>query len=413
MNVSVLPRRSFAVHVGLLCVVVAVLVSAPILETTIFPRGTISGTARKAPLLLVCQLSMAALGACLLVLRPRLTVFHLAAMAIGAAFATIVAGGLLQVGYAPPPIASGWRAFAPPNERHQLGFRGRTIGYSPDDYVVVLLGDSQVEAMSLPFDQMPERILETHLDIPARRTRVFSIGAGAYGTDQEFLALQEYLAKYRADLVVLWQTPSNDIWNNLFNTHMGSRNPKPTFWLDTSGVLQGPSEAMGQPLANSRLVLVSLFQRAFGLPWRDRRWEMSLPLPYQPLDRYEGPVRTEWQERWETNRGEMRYEELDTEKSHMAVLLTPRSKRMQYGLDLTRALALHTEALVRSRGGRLVVLQTDTAGDVSKDEQVYVLNQKYYRTSTRQAKLNWEYSQRWPGYRDRSRDGARLARLAR
>ena len=67
-------------------------------------------------------------------------------------------------------------------------------------------------------------------------------------TDQEYLAIEQYLAQYRADLVVLWQTPANDIWNNVFNTHMASRNPKPTFWLDEARHLQGPSERLGEPL---------------------------------------------------------------------------------------------------------------------------------------------------------------------
>ena len=41
--------------------------------------------------------------------------------------------------------------------------------------------------MTLSFEAMPERVLEAQLDIPGRRTRVFSLGAGAYGTDLELL----------------------------------------------------------------------------------------------------------------------------------------------------------------------------------------------------------------------------------
>src|SRR4029079_10331726 len=102
---------------------------------------------------------------------------------------------------------------------------------------------------------------------------------------------------------------------------------------------------------------------------------------------------TEWQQRWDANVGRMRDEELDTEKSHMAVLLTPRSRRMQYGLDLTRALLGRIEDLTRANRSRLVILQAETEAVTrdSADVTVYVLNGKYYRTSKRQAKDNWQY----------------------
>jgi hypothetical protein len=144
-------------------------------------------------------------------------------------------------------------------------------------------------------------------------------------------------------------------------------------------------------LANSRVVLVALFQRAFGLPWRDKNWERHLPEPYRPLDHYDGPVHTEWEDRWRTNLGRMRDEELDTEKSHFAVMLTPRSRRMQYGLDLTRALTQRIHDLVIANHGRFVVFQTASHDIAADDEQVYVLNHKYYRTSKQQYQVNWRY----------------------
>jgi hypothetical protein len=254
---------------------------------------------------------------------------------------------------------------------------------------VLLLGDSQVEATAVPLDEMPEQRLEAHLKSIGRTAKVFSVGAGAYGQDQELLALQQYFTRYRANLVVLWQTPVNDIWNNVFKTHMASRNPKPTFWLDGSQHLCGPSEQLGQPLADSRIVVVSLWQRLFGLPWRDKNWENRLPEPYIPIARYDGRVRTEWQERWRTNAGRMRDENLATEKSHLAVALTPRSKRMQYGIDLTRALVRRIDEVVSAQGGELVVFQAEAQELVPQGEDVYVLNGKYYRVSRRQYYDNW------------------------
>jgi hypothetical protein len=101
-------------------------------------------------------------------------------------------------------------------------------------------------------------------------------------------------------------------------------------------------------------------------------------------------VRTEWQQRWETNLGRMRDEELDTEKSHMAVLLTPRSTRMQDGLDLTRALTQRIEAMVKTNHGWLVVLQTDTETDAPDGEEVYVLHSNIIERRG-DGRANWEY----------------------
>jgi hypothetical protein len=152
--------------------------------------------------------------------------------------------------------------------------------------------------------------------------------------------------------------------------------------------LRGPSEFLGQPLANSPIVVVSLWQRVFSLPHRDRSWELQLPEPYAPLDHYDGPVRREWQERWDTNLGRMRAENLATEKSHMAVMLSPRSKRMQYGLDLMRALLERIQQVTSSHNGKLVIFRAE-APTASEGDEIYVLNGKYYRVSKRQFDSNF------------------------
>lgn len=384
-------RKSYAVHLGCLLLVVGVVLSGTVLEWAVLSAGSIVGTTRRIAALNFARIVLVAAGAYLVIKRPAVTVIQMCAFLPGALVAGILGTMLLQLGYTPPLLVSGWRSFAPPQEQNQLGFRGHQIAYDPDDYVILLLGDSQVESMALALDAMPERRLEAYLDVSPGKARVFSVSAGGYGQDQELLALEQYFKKHRADLVVLWQTPGNDVWNNVFNTHMYNRNPKPTFWLDGAGRLRGPSEALGQPLANSPLVVGALWQRAFGLPWRDKSWQRSLPAPYVPLSRYDGPVRTDWQERWNTNLGRMRDEDLASEKSHMAVMLVPRSKRMQYGLDLTRALTQRIHDLVTANHGALVLFQVDTHEFASDEDQMYVLNDKYYRVSPRQYRANWAY----------------------
>ena len=384
-------RRSFAIPLGLALVALGLLASAGLLQKTILPDGLIPHGSRKALALGLCRIALIMFGVLLLWKRPRLTTVHLAALALMGAVTLSLGTVVLQLFYKPPQVVSGWRSFATAAERNEFGFRGRPIKYSPDDFVIVLLGDSQVEGMALPMEQMPEARLESYLSALGKKVKVFSLGAGGYGQDQELLVLQEYLKKYRADLVVLWQTPWNDVWNNVFNTHMFSPNPKPTFWLDKDGSLRGPTEAMGQPMANSRFVLAAIWQRIIGLPKRDKDWENSLPEPYIPIANYDGPVKTEWQERWKSNRGRMHDENLATEKSHMAIMLSPRSKRMQYGLDLTRALTKRIEEVTKAQNGKLAIFQTDEHSFDSDDDQIYVLNGKYFRVSKHQFEENWKY----------------------
>jgi hypothetical protein len=87
----------------------------------------------------------------------------------------------------------------------------------------------------------------------------------------------------------------------------------------------------------------------------------------------------------------MRGENLATEKSHMAAMLTPRSPRMQYGLDLTRALLQRIQDLAASNQSKFVIFQVDDHYFKSNEEQVYVLNGKYFRVAKQQFDENWRY----------------------
>jgi len=303
----------------------------------------------------------------------------------------------LQLFYNPPPITSGWRSSESPLELNQLGYRGRQIAYSNNDYVILLVGDSQVEAaVSCAFDYMPESRLEYYLNSKRKKknVKVFSLGTAGYGQDQQLLALREYYTKYRADLVLLWLTPENDVWNNIFPTHWPTNsNPKPTFWLE-NGQLKGPTELIGEKLPYPTIKIFSLF-RKFN-PWiykRDTMWEKRLPPPYAPLTRYEGTVNYEWQKLWNARLGTMRGENLSIEKSHFAIRLTPRSKRMAYGLELTRRLLQEIEHLVLTNNGKFIIfIVVPPSKRISYlEDGVYVLNGRLYQISERQYQENINY----------------------
>jgi hypothetical protein len=190
------------------------------------------------------------------------------------------------------PVAYGWRWAGSPlrNElapdaadaTNELGLRGRPIAYGDDDAVVLLVGDSQVEAATLPLDQMPEALLERSLEeASGRAVRVVSIGASGWGQDQQLVAVREYLSRWRADAVVVWATPSNDFFENTFadrSTDDSAGPVKPTFLL-RDGRLEGPFYA--GPRGVDRLLVgqvarIALSGRSYTKGVR-ARWDRRIP----------------------------------------------------------------------------------------------------------------------------------------
>jgi hypothetical protein len=274
---------------------------------------------------------------------------------------------------------AGWRSEAAPNEHNELGFRGQRMGDHAGP-VVLLVGDSQVEAIEQPFSRLPETLLERALQTRTGLSalRVFSVGARGYGTDQELLATREYFASRRADLVVLWETSNNDVWNNMFPTHQPWNGaPKPTFWLE-DGQLRGPWPFPGRPFPQWKLQALWF---GFSPPDLDGRWERTrLPAPYVAeagVDLSPAPV---------TLPPDVPLNLLEAEKSEHAILLTPRSPRGDYGVALTHALMMRLKDEVERHGSRLVVFST-TQRPAVHGEQVLEAGGRPYRLSSRQM---WE-----------------------
>ncbi len=303
--------------------------------------------------------------------------------------------GILRLADYPPIQRSGWPEdlFDPPTGRNQLGYRGRSIAYGPDDFVVVLLGDSSVWCDACPDDQIPEITLEQHLLEYVPRPRVFSVSGGGYGLDQQLLGLQRYFSRYRANLIIHWQTFENDIWNNVFPTHWPGNSdgtPKPTFRL-VDGKLLGPSEGLREKTHRFRLSAF-LFHVFYG--GRDHYWEKFLPPPYEPstsVDQSRSPVFPFPEE-----------ESLQTEKAHRARMLTPVSERGKYGLDLMRALLFEIKKVSEAQGAAFVTFQEDRSFDAAEryveGEFFFEQNGKYYKASVQQMRQNRRYVNRGLDY---------------
>jgi len=110
---------------------------------------------------------------------------------------------------------------------------------------ILVLGDSMVEAIQVPQEDTFPTVLEKGLnlrarDIPCDNVQVFNLGVTSYGTDQEWILLQEVGLALEPDMVILAFLAQNDVRNNcpaLERRYKRARvNYKPHFELTESGV---------------------------------------------------------------------------------------------------------------------------------------------------------------------------------
>jgi hypothetical protein len=281
-------------------------------------------------------------------------------------------------------VRSGWVSAAWPCG-NELGFLGDSIRYTPQDKVFLLIGDSQVAADYCTCDSLPSRILQNRLQHYLPNAKVFSIGSSGYGNDQQLLHFKKYLKTYRADHVILWQTFSNDVWNNMWPTHWPANGTlKPTYWLDDEGKIQGPNHVPDEiVLGTSPFKLVLLSQRAYygAIGW-DKAWEDAhFPPPYASLTKPDG----EFSDKWDVMAREFpeqREENLVSEKTHMNVGFIPESERLAYGLRLTRLLLDSIAHLATTHGATFNMLDVSVHEDsVDLDTALYLWDGLYYRYS--------------------------------
>lgn len=264
----------------------------------------------------------------------------------------------------PPSLRVGWRWDASPyksesnfgdHRTNQLGLRGRPFDYTDSDFVVVLVGDSYVEAGAQPFEDMPEQILEAAFAARGfkKRVKVYSIASAGWGQDQEDLALERYFEKYRADLVIHWFTPVNDYWENTFidrSVDAKAGPLKPTFRLQPDRSL-----TLVESLASSSK-LVELVRIAWGrarLGSKATRndiyaatWDRNLPSgTLVPVASSECPASqiaeldmVEAYRRGLKTMTVVTEERVEEGRTHFSPFIRPTSAIEKYEIDLTHAL---------------------------------------------------------------------------
>ena len=316
------------------------------------------------------------------------------ALLLGLLVAVFMSEIILQIIDITPRPVSGWKNCPTkhPGECNSMGYRGEEITYSPDDFVVLLVGDSELYAPALPFEQKAEKRLEYYLKNYNNKVKVFTVADMGYGQDQQYLALREYYEKYRADLVLLLFTERNDIEDNMFPVTGLNNTIKPTFWLENAK-LKGPTRGLLEP-AGSRIKLALLWQRYIsrtigGTSYLQRWAKEKLPTPYNPQSDYQGEVDNSWHEEWLTDPQTVK-KYIVYEREGPSNQYTPRSKRREYGYELTRKLFSEIKKLVETHKGQFIIFKEERPWELRdmEMEKAYLFKGKYYKITMKQYHTN-------------------------
>ncbi|MGD0431346.1 MAG: hypothetical protein ABSA58_09655 [Acetobacteraceae bacterium] len=253
----------------------------------------------------------------------------------------------------PRPIASGWRTTAKGGPINQFGWRGQaTRPRGPNDFVVVLTGAGGVECLSCPADETLDATFERALRPYNPNVRVITLGSTGYSQDQEYLALKNYFAHERADLVIAWVSIADDVPANMFRSghpRPGQTAVKPTFALFGKDI-RGPTEEIGQPLYRGKIW--ALLRPLIIDP--DRNWASVLPKPDPGTDSPAKGIETV------SHVDDL----LEQQRTPWAIWLTPRPARVKYGIELTRALFRHMHDIAALRGARFAILLTPSEAEL-------------------------------------------------
>jgi hypothetical protein len=318
--------------------------------------------------------------------------------------AVIVAVGAVELAlrflHYPSSISSGWewdqsprRNIAPPEDtvQNELGLRGRPFIYGAQDAVVLLLGDSAVEAATSRPEFMPEQLLEAHLGQAAlpRPVKAFSLASSGWGNDQQLLALERYFQTHRADVVLVWAEPGNDFWENAFpdrNVTAKVGHIKPTFSLNSTG-LEGPYFVGDVYLSKGRVteLLLRAWLRLTGRIKEQYildQWTQRLPSATRRPAKEDSercssyPIigQKEFLQSLLTlsaDRGVMLHtkEDIENSRSSFSLFIEPRSERDQYLIDITRALLGRIKQVATDHGAmfRVIYPVRRDLGQLAKD----------------------------------------------
>lgn len=127
---------------------------------------------------------------------------------------------------------------------NRSGFRGGDWTERPaaGTWRIAVLGDSYTDSTNLSAERSLTGRIETHLSacpvLAGRRVEILNFGVSGYGTAQQYLQLQQRVASFHPDMVLLAFYTGNDVADNSRPLSVSTNIMKPFFVVRPSGELE-------------------------------------------------------------------------------------------------------------------------------------------------------------------------------
>jgi hypothetical protein len=203
---------------------------------------------------------------------------------------------------------------------------------------ILTIGDSMLACnpvQGFPFkDSIPGKLGKNLGD----KFEVFNLAAGGWGTDQQLLAYKHYKKNNAFDLVLLFYTPANDLFNNSSNKAIGQNLRKPYYNL-VNGDLEYNFFNNNEPNSLQKIIINSeIGKRYLGL--------LGKPI-FETLTFKEVDIRSS--SKYEHERF-----------SHMAANITPMLPRYADSWKITKKIIKLLDEEVVSNGAQFAIIYLPT-----------------------------------------------------
>ncbi len=223
--------------------------------------------------------------------------------------------------------------------------REHSLRKNPGTIRIAVLGDSNVEGLSVPAGRTFPSVLERELQrCQARKVEVLNFGCSGYGTTQELIQLRTKAWKYSPDIVLLAFYPGNDITDNYRALNPNNTEQCPYYTLE-----------------DGRLVLDDSFRRLPVFAPGAARWQSLRAF----LNNHSRAVQLLYRYRTLYRQRRAGAPVPDT-----AIYAPPRDPRLEAAWQVTEALIAAMNRDVAAHGARLWIVNLWTRAQVHPDPHV-------------------------------------------
>ena len=242
------------------------------------------------------------------------------------------------------------------------GFRDRERSYEKpaNTYRILVLGDSQVEAVQVALEDSFTAILEKALNAESCKTKfeVLSFGLSGFGTAEEYERYMNFGIDYSPDMVILAVTTANDIQDN--SKFLSWEMTRVYFNFDAKGNLvldRSLVDAYDSGLTLPKRFFQALKRHSYLASLVSERWFLLKQLLSRA--RFE-----ETHSSLENAPGTKKLSEF----SELNIYLPDMSLRWREAYEITKALILKLKSAVEKNGSKFVLVTLTNAEQVHPEQ---------------------------------------------